>query len=256
MRRTSLSPRAMFPIVFALAVGFSACSTAIGDIAISIIDATGTARQDESLDGIGQTIFSADVFVEVPAGGAWFSGGLGLRETTRRPGVVLYYTIDPNTGGPIFTAPGYANDAEMFSTFVSYPLGQLQRERFTRPAALAGGYFGAPSPSMTSGQLEVSYYEYPTLFLYGSGFTQRVTISIADSAYAGQPVYVSAGGPAHPRDIRLVGFESAATTQNGEQRIQQWSFYTAPEPASIFLFAIVMFGGRLWRQHGLVYRRP
>jgi len=196
--------------IAACAIALLAGGGAAADVTLSVVDATPTAFHDGTLPGIGETIFSADAHVEVTPDDRWFSGGLGLVPGSLEPGVTLYYSRDPNTGDPRLTAPGNANDAEAFGTFVSFPFGQTQVARFRVAARVDGGYWGAPNPMAEPTILEATYWEFPPSLTFRSGFTQRVTIDVSGSVYAGRDVYVSSTGPMGTQHVRLGRFESAA----------------------------------------------
>jgi hypothetical protein len=222
--------------IAACTIALLVSARALADVTLSVVDATPTAFHDGTLPGIGETIFSADVFVDVTPDEHWFSGGLGLGPGSPEPGVTLYYSRDPNTGDVRLTAPGNANDAEAFGTFVSFPFGQTQNARFRREAQFNGGYWGAPAPQAEPTILEVSYLEFPPSLTFGSGFTQRVTIDVSGSVYAGRDVYVSSTGPMGTQHVRLGRFESAALgTPSGQLETIRWAFFAVPEPASLVL---------------------
>jgi len=227
---------------------------AAADVAISVVDATPTARHDGTLPGLGQTIFSADVHVEVTGGDAWVSGGIGMLRGSRKPGVFLYYTHDPNSNDIVLTAPGFDNDAQMFGTFMSEPRGQSQPGRFGPDAAVnlfADYWDGGPVAEAEPDWIDLTYLESPVTFTQGSGFTQRLTIDISASAYAGRDVYAAVDGPSDPRHILLVGFESAAGNPWVTRR---WGFFAVPEPEAGALLA----GFLIWairRRSGKFARR-
>jgi len=109
--------------IAACTIALLAADGAAADVTLSVVDATPTALHDGTLPGIGERIFSADVHVEVTPEAAWWAGAIdaGVFE----PGVRFYQLTDPNTGGPILTAPGYGLDEREFATFVNLPAPQL-----------------------------------------------------------------------------------------------------------------------------------
>jgi hypothetical protein len=123
--------------IAACTIALLAADGGAADVTLSVVDATPTARHDGTLPGIGERIFSADVHVDVTAGDAWLSGGIGMLSGTIAESVYLYYARDPNTDDIVLTAPGFENDAQMFGTFLSLPRGQTQAARF-----LAEGFVG------------------------------------------------------------------------------------------------------------------
>jgi len=221
---------------------------AAADVTLSVVDATPTARHDGTLPGIGETIFSADVHVEVTPGDAWIAGGIVTWPGTRRPELYLYYTRDPNTGEVLLTAPGFDNDAQMFGTFMSEPRGQTQPARFQAAAAvgLPHDYWGGgPEPRAEPDWLDVAYIESPVTNTLGSGFTQRVTIDISESAYAGRDLYVSTAALGEGHTL-LVGFESAAGTRTPPAETLRWGFFAVPEPGTGMLLGLLLLAWLVW----------
>jgi len=239
------------PIGLLVGAGWLSPASVVADVAISVVDATPTARHDGTLAGIGQTIFSADVHVELTPGDAWLAGAVWVYPRTRMPGVYLYYSPDPNTGDPQITAPGFGSDAQMFGTFVSLPLPQSERPRYSAAGVprLDGAYWGAPAPLVSRYHLDVIYSEHPFTFTQTDGFTQRLTIDVSESVYAGCAVYASTSGPRDPADPMLIGFGSVAVSSESAPSdvLQDWGFYASvPEPGSSLLFVLVLSGPVLW----------
>jgi len=217
----------------------------VGDVAISVVDATPTARHDGTLPGIGQTIFSADVHVELTPGDFWGASGVGMIPGTLRPNIFFRYAgHDPNTGNTILTAPGYGDDAREFSTFMSFPREQAQRERFTQPVTFTGAYGGPPFPIGDPTYLSVAYWQPPPP-VWQSGYTQRVTIDIEESIYAGRHVYPARIGTAAPGHVLLVEFETGAITWDGDIRRYRWGFYAVPEPSTAALLLLGVAAARI-----------
>jgi len=249
----------VFAKVAVAALALLAADGAAADVTLSVVDATPTARHDGTLPGIGETIFSADVHMELTPGDYWTGAGLGMIPGTIRPNVFFYYTHDPNTGDPILTAPGADKDAQMFSTFVSYPLGQTELRRFRLAASLAGGYWGSPFPIADPTYLSVAYHQ-PGPPIWESGYTQRVTIDIAESIYARRRVYPARLGTADPDHELLVEFESGALTSDGFIARYRWGFYAVPEPSGALLLLVGLLAaawlGRASVRRGMRSDRP
>ena len=235
--------------IAACTIALLAADGGAADVTLSVVDAAPTARHDGTLPGIGETIFSADMHVEVTPGDAWVSGGIGMLRGSRKPEVYFYYTHDPNTGDVLLTAPGFDNDAQMFGTFMSEPRGQTAPGRFQTQGAVALGtdyWDGGPVPEAEPDWLDLTYLESPVTFTQGSGFTQRVTIDLSESGYAGRHVYAAVDGPSDPRHVLLVGFESAAYTRDESGwETRRWGFFAVPEPETVLLIALgILFLGR------------
>jgi|GEM_PF-6082467 len=222
-------------------------SAATADVTLSVVDATPTARHDGTLPGIGETIFSADVFADVTPDDAWTTGaltsiGLGVGFA---PGVMLYHTLDPNTGRPAMTAPGDETDSQAFSTFVSLPRGRTSPGRFGDQGRALVIAFQSHAPSLDASEVDLEYLEDP--FPTGaesSGYTQRVTLDIRKSAFGGASVYVSADGPRSPGDVELARFESWALASDDTPTRLRWSFFAVPEPATGVLLCLACIVAR------------
>lgn len=257
MRRFLIGGGLPHGLVLLAVFGFLIAAEALGDVTISVVDATPTARHDGTLPGIGQTIFSADVHVEVTGGDAWTAGGIGMLRGSRKPGVFLYYTHDPNSNDIVLTAPGFDNDAQMFGTFMSEPRAQVQPARFRADAAvgLLHDYWdGGPVPEADPSWIDLVYIESPLTYTQGSGFTQRLTVDISASTYAGRLVYAAVDGPSDPRHVLVVGFESAAGTADVPARTRRWGFFAVPEPEAGALLAGVLIWA-IRRRSGKFARR-
>jgi hypothetical protein len=234
----------MLARVTACTIALLAGGGAAADVTLSVVDATPTARHDGTLPGIGETIFSADIFVQVTGGDSWRGGavvrGLAGPPPTLAAGVQIYHLRDPNTDTPIFHVPGLGTDAQEFATFASVPIGQSETRRFRGPSGLfiAPGFFG-DVPIMEPNQIDFSYWEDVPGEL-SSGYTLRLTIDASRSSLAGMPTYITTNGPAAAGHHLLAQFLVTQFTQDATASANL-EFFAVPEPGT-FLFALVCGG--------------
>jgi len=189
---------------------------------------------------LGAGLAGGDVEVVIDAGDAWLAGGICAE--VRVPGVTFVYFMDPNTGYVVFTAPESSGSPTRAVTFVSLPRAQNANARFrTAGAASVVGPLctAGPAPVALPGYYDVAYAEIPPTFTQSSGFTQRVVVDYADSAYAGETVY-AASSPASASDVMLVRVSSAVATRTRPSPLtwQHWGIFATPEPTTLAMFVL------------------
>jgi len=215
--------------ILATTLVLAASSAAFGQISLSLSD----------LGNMGGDLWGADVSVTIGTGDAWTAGGVA---GTTSGGVQFNYSIDPNTGNAVLTAPEPTGGNVRNVTFVSLPRDQNANARFrTAGAATIVGGYNPPAAAAQAdpGQVNIAYAEIPPTFTQASGYTQRVVINTAGTVYAGLAVYADTA-PRNAGDVVIARMDSAGASRNFPSPLttMDWQFYAVPEPASLALLAL------------------
>lgn len=184
-----------------------------------------------------------DLYVQPSSDDAWAETGMYGEPAN---GVQIALAQDPNSGDPLFTAPGAAN---RFVTFFSKPRERDANNRFGSGAAIIPlGYAGPPVPQLTPTRVSVSAVESNAGPLGLSGYVARVAIDLStalnpsfrqDSAN----IVVAQTAPADSQllfECRYGGAGTFIASRNAFTRQFNWGVYgIIPEPATIAAFALL-----------------
>jgi len=199
---------------------------------------------------LGPNYVTADVYVNVLDAADWWAAA-GILGDVLVPGVQHYRFIDPNSGDPIFSAPGRDTPEQEFATFASLPRPQFSNERFGEDgrAAIWRSQF-PPPPTLELHHVEFAFLQFPGSFdgigVPDMGFIMRVTLANdpAVSGYSTEGIVV-AESPAPGTLLAEYSVGAVTRLSSAPPGTIDFGFYWIPEPASAALLA---FGALLMRR--------
>lgn len=193
-----------------------------------------------------------DLQVEVTADDAWAATGIYGEPAN---GVRIAFAQDPNSGGPLFTAPGADN---RFVTFFSKPRDRDAANRFgTGAAILPLGYSGPPIPRLRPTLVDVGAAEMTQGPLGRSGYVARVAL---DLSWADNPAFrqdstnivVALTAPSNSVPLfrsQYLNIGTFVASRNNFSRAFNWGVYgIIPEPATLALAWLISAALRFSRR--------
>ena len=184
--------------------------------------------------GHGVTAWTVDVIFSVDPNDYWLDGALCGRSLA--DGVTIHYTLDPNTGDPLLTLPGLADD-NRFGTFANLPRPQFSRARFQGLAAAASvsggagiGGCGYQFPDSDPDLVSMSWFGFPPEdpeFTLDEGAIARLTIDTSAADLPGERIYFSDAGPLGRDDTQIAIVDAGIITGEVRNRFieAQGGFY-------------------------------
>jgi len=197
---------------------------------------------------LGPDYVTADVYINVLDEPDWWTVG-GIVGDVLMPGLQHHRLLDPNTGDPVFSAPGRDTPQQEFATFVSLPREQFSDQRFGENGRAAIPTFSGvpgPPPTLDPTRIFLAFFQFPPSTngnnVPDTGFIIRVTLENdpAISGYSTEGIVV-ATSPAP--GVPLAEYTAASATKNVPTPLAEmdFGFYWIPEPSSFALLAASVF---------------
>ena len=194
------------------------------------------------VEGTGANLATADVAITSDPLDWWTVGGITSQAAGLAPlaaGVDIFFQVDPNTGGAVFSNVGGGGNPGNAATFVSLPRGQFATKRFGADgkAEVAGAYDPTgPTATLDAAGVNIGFLQFPPSVdgsdVPDTGYIVRVTLDLSGTPFAGQEVVVSTSGPPGGFPFTLGEFKAGSATREFTSPLTEltFGFYTTDPP--------------------------